>query len=63
MPVYKMDCKTCKRQTPHHSPGTFLNDKGEKRRNMICDFCGTTSNHPVNEEEGRNERKPDEEIT
>jgi hypothetical protein len=42
------------------SPGIFLNEKGEKRRNMICDLCGTNSNYPVDEVEDRAENESDE---
>jgi hypothetical protein len=31
MSGYRLNCKTCNKKTSHHSPGIFLNEKGEKR--------------------------------
>ena len=60
MPGHQRDCKACKRSTPHSSSGVYTNPKGEKCRNMICDFCGAITTIKVREEKDEGRGKGDE---
>jgi hypothetical protein len=62
MPGHQLDCQTCKRHTPHNSPGVYINREGEKCRNMVCDFCGTITTVRLTEEKDEGQDKCDGEA-